>query len=209
MRLTGRNAIVYGAGGTLGAAVAAALGRDGAELFLVGRTRDHLEDAAATIAAEGGRAHVAVLDVFDEQAVDEHAGAVVERAGGVDVSINLVGRHEVHGIRLVDMTVPDFTRPLFAGVTATFITARAAARQMIRQGSGVILVLTGEPSTPAALRGGAGPADAATGALVRDLDAEVAPHGVQVVCVRGADTDAICTEAVTLAATDIDNEDDR
>jgi NAD(P)-dependent dehydrogenase (short-subunit alcohol dehydrogenase family) len=141
-----------------------------------------------------------VLDVFDEQAVEDHARAVVESSGGVDVSISLVGRRDIEGIRLVDMTVPDFTRPLFAGVTATFITARAAARHMIRQGSGVILALTGDPLETTPLRGGSGPADAATGALVRDLGIEVAPHGVHVLGVGATGTDQICAEAVALAA---------
>ncbi len=200
MRLTGRNVIVHGAGGTLGAAVAMSFGRQGAAVFLTGRTRAHVEDVAATITAAGGQTHVAVLDVFDEQAVEDHARAVVESSGGVDVSINLVGRRDIQGIRLVDMTVPDFTRPLFAGVTATFITARAAARHMIRQGSGVILALTGDPLETTPLRGGSGTADAATGALVRDLGIEVAPRGVHVLGFGATGTDEICAEAVALAA---------
>ena len=60
--LTSKNAIVYGAGGSLGGAVARTFAREGATVFLAGRTREPLERVAADIAAAGGRAEVAVVD---------------------------------------------------------------------------------------------------------------------------------------------------
>lgn len=180
--LQGKNAIVYGAGGGIGGGVARTFAREGANVYLAGRTRKTLEAVAADIAAAGGSAEVAEVDALDEQAVDEHARAVAAEAGSIDVSFNLISRGDVQGIPLVDMTAADFTRPVTTGLLANFLTARAAARQMVKQGSGVILSLTsGSAKATSPMMGGTGPADAATETFMRYLAAEVGPAGVRVV----------------------------
>jgi NAD(P)-dependent dehydrogenase (short-subunit alcohol dehydrogenase family) len=141
MLLENKNAVIYGGGGSIGGAVAREFAREGAHVFLAGRTRESLEAVASNIEANGGTAEVAVLDALDEEAVDAHAVAVAARAGSIDVSFNLVTRGDVQTIPLVEMTREDFVRPVTNGITANFITARAAARHMIEQGSGVILAL--------------------------------------------------------------------
>jgi NAD(P)-dependent dehydrogenase (short-subunit alcohol dehydrogenase family) len=179
--LEGKNAIIYGAGGGIGGGVARAYAREGARVFLAGRTRESLEAVAKEIAAEGGSAEVAELDALDERAVDEHAREVTEKVGTIDVSFNLISRGDIQGIPLVELTTEDFTRPITTGITANFITARAAARRMIEQGSGVILALDSGSANGSPMMGGTGPADAATDTFVRNLAAEVGPHGVRVV----------------------------
>jgi NAD(P)-dependent dehydrogenase (short-subunit alcohol dehydrogenase family) len=181
MLLEHKNAIVYGAGGSIGGGVARTFAREGAWVFLAGRTREPLETVAADIGAAGGQAEVAMVDALDERAVGEHAQAVAARAGSVDVSFNLVTRGDVQGIPLVDMTVADFTRAITTGITANFITARAAARHMIAKGAGVILALDSGSAHGSPMMGSTGPADAATDTFVRNLAAEVGPHGVRVV----------------------------
>jgi NAD(P)-dependent dehydrogenase (short-subunit alcohol dehydrogenase family) len=174
-------AIVYGAGGGLGGGVARTFAREGATVVLAGRTREPLEAVAGDITMAGGSAEVAVVDALDERAVDDHVRMVAEQAGSVDVSFNLVTRGDVQGIPLVDMTVSDLTRAVTTGLTTNFLTARAAARQMVEQGSGVILTLTsgsGSGGTP--MMGSTSPADAATEAFMRSLAAEVGPQGVRV-----------------------------
>ena len=180
MLLENKNAIIYGAGGSIGGAVAREFSREGARVFLAGRTREPLEAVASDIAADGGSAEVAVLDALDEQAVDEHARAVSSQAGSIDVSFNLITRGDVQGIPLVEMTAEDFTRPITTGITTNFISARAAARHMIEQGSGVILALDSGSANGSPMMGGTGPADAATDAFVRNLAAEIGPRGVRV-----------------------------
>lgn len=185
--LENKNAIIYGAGGHIGGGVARTFAREGATVFLVGRTEATLQTVADDIVAGGGRAHVAVVDALDEPAVEEHARSVVDRAGSIDVSFNLTTRGDVQGTRLLDMHLDDFLRPIANGVQSNFITARATARHMVQRGSGVILMVTsgsGEAWTPPEVwaMGGTGPADAATESFMRYLAAEVGPRGVRVAC---------------------------
>jgi NAD(P)-dependent dehydrogenase (short-subunit alcohol dehydrogenase family) len=179
--LENKNAIIYGGGGSIGGAVAREFAKEGARVFLAGRTREKLEAVAKDIMATGGLAAVAVLDALDEQAVEEHAQAVASQAGSIDVSFNLITRGDVQGIPLVEMTTEDFVRPITTGITTNFITARAAARQMIEQGSGVILALDSGSANGSPMMGGTGPADAATDTFIRNLAAEIGPQGVRVV----------------------------
>ena len=180
MLLEGKNAVIYGAGGSIGGAVAKEFAREGASVFLTGRNRENLETVAREITAAGGSAEVAVVDALDEEAVDEHARAVASRVGSIDVSFNLITRGDVQGIPLVEMTTADFVRPVITGLTTTFITARAAARHMVEQESGVILALDSGSASRSPGMGGTGPADAATDTFVRNLAAEIGPRGVRV-----------------------------
>jgi NADP-dependent 3-hydroxy acid dehydrogenase YdfG len=92
MLLENKNAIIYGAGGSIGGGVARTFAQEGATVFLAGRTHKTLDQVAEDITAAGGRAEVAVVDALDEQSVDEHARAVVAQAGTIDVSLNLITR---------------------------------------------------------------------------------------------------------------------
>jgi NAD(P)-dependent dehydrogenase (short-subunit alcohol dehydrogenase family) len=180
MLLENKNAVIYGGGGAIGGGVARTFAGEGARVFLAGRTRGPLEAVAAEIEAAGGSAEVAELDALDEQAVDEHASTVCSLAGSIDVSFNLISRGDVQGIPLVDMKAEDFTLPITTGITSNFINARAAARRMIEQGSGVILALDSGSANGSPMMGGTGPADAATDTFIRNLASEVGPHGVRV-----------------------------
>ena len=102
--LDGKTAIIYGGGGGIGGGVARTFAREGARVFLVGRTRQTLDAVAQDITAAGGSAEVAVLDALDEQAVDAHVADVVARTGRVDVSFNLISRGDVQGTPLVEMS---------------------------------------------------------------------------------------------------------
>lgn len=185
--LTSKNAIIYGAGGSLGGAVARTFAREGATVFLAGRTREPLERVAADIAAAGGRAEVAVVDARDERAVDEHADAVAAKAGGIDISFSLVWRGDDQGTPLAEMTLDRFTEGIVSGVTTAFLTARAAARHMTRRGEGVILHLSsGSSRGTQPLMGNTGPTDAAVDAFHRYLAAELGPHGVRVAGIHTA-----------------------
>src|ERR1700716_3382443 len=121
--LDGKTAIIYGGGGGIGSGVAETFAREGARVFLAGRTRQTLEAAAKAITAAGGSADVDVLDAHDEQAVEEHVRLVIGRTGSVDVSFNLISRGDIQGIPLVSMTADDLLRAPIDGLRTNFLTA--------------------------------------------------------------------------------------
>ena len=134
--LEDKSAVIYGGGGSIGGAVARAFAREGARVFLAGRTAAKLEKVAADIRAAGGAVETAEVDALDGKAVDDHADAVAAEAGGIDVSFNLISHGDVQGTPLAEMSLEDYIQPVVTAVSTTFLTARAAARHMIRQGSG-------------------------------------------------------------------------
>ena len=185
MLLEGKNAVIYGGGGSIGGAVARAFAREGARVFLAGRTRAKLEIVAEEIRSAGGMAETAEVDALDERAVDEHAEAVAAQAGGIDVSFNLISHGDVQGTPMVEMSLADYERPVVTAVRTTFLTSRAAARHMIQQGSGVILVFggSGDPLRGYYL-GGLQVAFEALESMRRQLASELGPHDIRVVTLR-------------------------
>ncbi|GGU98403.1 3-oxoacyl-ACP reductase [Actinomadura cremea] len=179
MMLKDKNAVIYGAGGPVGTGIAKAFAREGARVFLTGRTQGKLDRPAKEIAEIGGLADTAIVDALDEDAVGEHARSVAAQ-GGLDISLNLVSRGDAQGVPLADMATADFTRAIVNGVTTTFITAKTAARHMTEQGSGVILAFNSGSAHGSPMMGNTGPADAAIDTFVRNLAHEVGPSGVRV-----------------------------
>src|SRR5712692_1119826 len=185
--LKNKVAVIYGAGGAIGGAVARAFAREGAKLFLTGRLRAPVEAVAKDIVYAGGSAEAAEVDALDEQAVDKHLQSVIDKAGRVDISFNAVSIPEakILGVPLVELDAEQFSLPITAYTTSYFLTARLAARRMVPNKSGVIMTVTALHSrTGLPLAGGYGPAMAAKEALTRDLSAELAPHGIRVVGLR-------------------------
>lgn len=189
MLLEKKNAIVYGAGGAIGSAVAYAFASEGARVFLTGRTDTALEVVAEKIRASGGSADVATVDALDEEAVEAHADEVLRNAGSLDISFNAISLPQtgIQGTQLADLSLDGFYLPVATYPKANFLTTRAAARRMRERGSGVILTITASPSRTAVPRmGGMAPAWAAVESLSRGLAAELGPYGVRVVCLNAA-----------------------
>ena len=185
--LNNKVAVIYGAGGAIGSAVARAFAREGAKVFLTGRLRPPVEAVAKEIVSAGGSAEAAEVDALDEQAVDEHLQSVIEKAGRVDISFNAVAIPDttILGVPLVEQDVEQFSLPITTYTRSYFLTARLAARHMLPKKSGVIMTVTTLHSrTGLPLVGGFGPAQAAKEALTRDLSAELAPQGIRVVGLR-------------------------
>ncbi len=177
-----KNAVIYGGAGSVGAAVARAFAREGARVFLAGRTRATLDQVAEELSSSGGSVETAEVDALDQRAVDEHADAVAERAGGIDVSFNAISHGDVHGVPLLELSLEDFARPITVAVRSQFLTTRAAARHMTRQGSGVIMAITATTARPALPEiGGTGVTFDAIESQCRQWARELGPHGVRVV----------------------------
>ena len=183
--LNDRNAVIYGGGGAIGGAVARVFAREGARVFLAGRTREKLDAVARDIAAAGGKAETAIVDVFDEGAVDRHADEVAAAAGGIDIALNAVSVPHDQGTLLADLSLEEFLRPIDGFLRSLFITSRAVARRMGDGRPGVVLTLS-EPGAKLAVGGilGHGVSAAGKEAFARLLAAELAPRGVRVVDIR-------------------------
>ena len=179
-------AVIYGAGGAIGGAVARAFAREGAKLFLTGRQLAPVEVVAKEVASAGGSAEAAEVDALDEQAVDEHLQSVTDKAARVDISFNAIGiPNPKIRVPLVELDVEQFSLPIATYARSYFLTARLAARRMVAKRSGVIMTVTSTPSrTGVPFIGGAGAAMAAVEALTRGLSAELAPQGIRVVGLR-------------------------
>ncbi|MGW2560250.1 SDR family NAD(P)-dependent oxidoreductase [Streptomyces sp. NPDC001514] len=187
MMLKDKVAVIYGAGGAIGSAVARAFASEGARLFLTGRHLAPVEVVAKDVVSAGGSAEAAEVDALDEQAVDEHLQSLIDKAGRVDISFNAVGipNTSILGVPLIELDVEQFSLPITTYTTSYFLTARMAARRMVANKSGVIMTVTALHSrTGIPLVGGYGPAMAAKEALTRGLSAELAPHGIRVVGLR-------------------------
>jgi NAD(P)-dependent dehydrogenase (short-subunit alcohol dehydrogenase family) len=187
MMLKDKVAVIYGAGGGIGSAVARAFALEGANVFPTGRNLAPVETVAKDIVATGGSAEPAEVDALDEQAVDEHLESVIDKADRLDISFNAVGipNAGILGLPLAQLDVEQFSLPITTHVTSYFLTARLAARRMLANKSGVIMTVTATHSREGIpLVGGYGPAQAAKEALTRGLSAELAPHGIRVVGLR-------------------------
>lgn len=183
--LEGKIAVVYGGGGVLGGTAARAFAREGAIIYLAGRTRAKMEGVARDIASAGGRVKIAEVDVLDEAALKRHADAVVAEAGRIDIVLNAVGFVHVQGRMLNELSLEEYELPIRNSTRSYFLIAKATAPHLVANGSGVILAL----STPAARLAfpgvlGFGVACAGIEALSRHLAAELGPSGVRVVCLR-------------------------
>lgn len=186
MLLENKNTVIYGAGG-VGSAVARAFAREGARVFLAGHTLTRAKAVVREISSDGGIAEAAQVDALNEQSIEKHIGKVVEKAGNIDVLFNAIGMQDVQGKPLHEMSLEDFTRPIMIAARTQFLTARAVARHMIRQGSGVIMTITAGPARRAFPNvGGFDVACAAIEGLWRTFAAELGPYGIRLVVVGSA-----------------------
>ena len=185
MLLKDKNAVIYGGGGAIGGAVARVFAREGARVFLAGRTMATLGAVARDIGATGGAAETATVDVLDETAVRDHATAVAARAGGIDIALNATGFLHDQGTLLADLSLESFMLPVDRFLRALFITSKAVAPHMGRKRQGVILTLSA-PGARMAAGGHLGHAASAAGieAFSRVLADELGPRNIRVVCLR-------------------------
>jgi len=187
MLLQDKTAIIYGGGGSVGGAVARAFAREGAYVFLAGRTAAKIQNAAEEIRASGGKAEVDIVDALDRDSVEKHLAAVAEKAGPVRLMFNAIDWGDTQGQALVDMTYDRFSGAISTAIQTWFVTGTAAARHMAGHGGGTILGITANVArSPIPMLGGFGIAGAAVEHFLRQLAMEAGPAGVRVCYVRSA-----------------------
>jgi NAD(P)-dependent dehydrogenase (short-subunit alcohol dehydrogenase family) len=196
-----KRAVIYGAGGASGGAVARAFAREGARLFLAGRTLARLDAVARDISAAGGAVETAQVDALDEPSVAQYIAEVAKKAGDIDVSFNAIGMEDVQGTPLIEMSLEDFSHPITIATRTQFLTAKAVAPHMIKQGSGVIMMIIATwARLGVPLVGGFSVACAAMESLSRSLAAELGPKGVRILCLRSAGSPESIAEVLEVHA---------
>lgn len=185
MLLTGRTAIVFGASGAVGGAVARAFAREGAQVVLAARRRAPLEDVAAAIKGGGGLAEVTTVDATDPVAVQRHLAEVVQRHGPITLMFNAISWDDLQGQALAEMPFDHFFAPVRLGLTTWFHTGTVLASHMAQHGGGAILGITANAGRqPFGGVGGFGVACAAVEHYLRQLAVENGPAAVRVCWVR-------------------------
>ncbi|HOA93324.1 MAG TPA: SDR family NAD(P)-dependent oxidoreductase [Quisquiliibacterium sp.] len=181
--LTGRTAVVTGGNGGIGLGMARALLASGAQVVIWGSNAAKTEAARAQLAAEGGKVHALVCNVGDEAAVDKAFGESVALLGGrVDACFANAGVSSKKPTPLVEMDYEEFRRVQQINVDGVFFTFRAAARHMVKSGTGGSLVAT---ASTAAIEGAArnshyGASKGAVTSFCRALAVELARHKIRV-----------------------------
>lgn len=183
-RLENKIAVIYGAGG-IGSAIAKAFVAEGAKVFLSSRSASKLDEIKKAIEFDEGTIGTNQLDVLNEQAVEKHLQKVIQLTGRIDISFNTIGipMTGIQGVPLEDIPVDSFLAPIVTYTKAHFITGQAAAKKMIAQGKGVIMMHTPNASrlSPPFV-GGMSPAWAAMESLCQSQSVEWGRKGVRTVC---------------------------
>jgi 3-oxoacyl-[acyl-carrier protein] reductase len=196
--LNGQKALVTGASGGIGAAIARTLHAQGAEVTLSGTRRPALIALAEEL---GAHAHVATADLALPEAADGLVAAAEAAMGRIDILVNNAGVvRDALALRIKD---EDWQKVLDIDLTAAFRLTRAALRGMVRRRHGRVIAIT----SIVAFTGNAGQANyaAAKAALVgmsKSIAAEVAGRGVTVNCVAPGFVETAMTAALSDAQRD-------
>jgi NAD(P)-dependent dehydrogenase (short-subunit alcohol dehydrogenase family) len=183
MRLTGKTALVTGAGTGIGEEIARRLAAEGAAVVVAGRHAANIAEVATGIREDGGEAVAVQVDVADSAAVRAAVALAGERYGQLDIAVAnaaLAGSAAYHG-PLIEITDEQWNDLIAVNLSGVFYTAREAARVMLPRGTGCIITIGSvnsfvpEAGVPAyaASKGG-------VLMLTRSLARDLAPHGLRV-----------------------------
>jgi NAD(P)-dependent dehydrogenase (short-subunit alcohol dehydrogenase family) len=183
--LQGRNAVIYGGGGSLGSTIAKAMAKEGAKVFLAGRHLTSVQELADEIVGAGGRAEAACIDATNESEVKAFVDSITRSGAMLDLSFCAINYQVVQNLPLIQLSVEDFVRPVSIAMRSQFLTSTAAAKIMMKQRSGVILSLTATPGGIGyPFTAGFAPACSAIESFSRNLASELGTYGVRVVNIR-------------------------
>jgi NAD(P)-dependent dehydrogenase (short-subunit alcohol dehydrogenase family) len=179
--LSGRRAIVTGAAGGIGAALARGIAREGAMVACVDINEIGVKEVAASIGEAEGRALSVVADVTDLEQVEGMHATIIDSFGGVDLLIANAGGSRGEMIPFLELEPHVWQRMIERNLTSVYLCSLVCARQMATNGDGTIVVTSSQLSEVA--RPGMGHYAAAKGGvrqLVKVMAVDLAPHGIRV-----------------------------
>ncbi|HEX3952227.1 MAG TPA: SDR family oxidoreductase [Stellaceae bacterium] len=176
--LTGKVAIISGAGKNIGKAIAEALARDGAAVVINGRgDRAIIEETASEIRAAGGQAMPYLADISKPDAVEAMVEAAVKEFGGVDIAVNNAGLRRQTAF--LQMNLQEWHEILSVALDGAFIMAKATAPEMIKRGGGAFIGLSGVSHHAGSTgRIHVNASKAGLEGMIRGLAMELAPHNI-------------------------------
>ena len=187
LRLTGKVAVVTGAGRGLGRQMALALAEAGADVVCAARTQQQIERTAADIVALGRRALAQPTDVRDSQQCDALISRAAQEFGRIDIMLSNAGIGDMRGANaeLWDVDDADWHDTLDVNLSSAFYCARAASKQMVAEGHGgtIINLASGTALRAYPMSFGYGAAKAGVIALTKSLSTMLAKHEIRVNCI--------------------------
>jgi NAD(P)-dependent dehydrogenase (short-subunit alcohol dehydrogenase family) len=180
-RLTGKVALVTGAGSGIGRAAALTFARQGASVVLAGRRMPELKAVTQEIIAANGSALAIPADVSDESAIEALIISIVDRFGQLDAAFNNAGTASGFG-PISDLSVQDYDRTMAVNTRGVWLLMKHEIKAMLAQGTGGAIVNT---SSIAATGGTAGlsiyaASKGALDSMIRPIALEVGPAGIRV-----------------------------
>jgi 3-oxoacyl-[acyl-carrier protein] reductase len=178
--LTNKFALVTGAGGGIGRAIAMALASEGAKVALTGRNVSRLEQVMGEVQQAGGQAAVWQMDVSDESAVETTVGAILHSWGQIDILVNNAAI--IHPRTPVwETPISEWDEEMAINLRGTFLCCHYVLPQMVERGQGVVINIGSSSGTIAEdLYGGYGATKWGVIGYTTSLAKSVRPHGVRV-----------------------------
>lgn len=141
MLLAGKVAVIFGGSGAIGSAVAHAMAREGAHVYLGARSQEKLDWAASSIRTAGGAVETFVTDVLDEYGTSKQVTHLAQQTGGIDVVVNATGFRHEQGKRIEALSLSEFMSGITPFLSAQFNIAKAITPHMGGNRAGVILTV--------------------------------------------------------------------
>jgi 3-oxoacyl-[acyl-carrier protein] reductase len=189
-KLQGKVALITGSSSGIGRACALALAEEGANIVLTARRQERLADLEQAIQKVGGKAISVVGDAREEETAQKTVESALKNFGKLDILINCVGMGYYKNI--VDTSPAEYDEMMDTNVRSTFLFTHFAVPHMIKQGSGIILMI----ASMAGIYGFAGQAiycasKFAEIGFTQALDKELRPYGIKVgaICPGGTKTE--------------------
>lgn len=199
MLLAGKVAVIFGGSGAIGSAVAQAMAREGAHVYLGARSQEKLDWTASRLRTAGGTVDTFITDVLDEHDASKQITQLAQQTGGIDVVVNATGFMHEQGKHIEALSLPEFMSGITPFLSAQFNIAKAVTPHMGGNRAGVILTIVA-PAAPMAMPGHLGHivGCAGTEAFIKALASETGPINIRVVGVRShAIVDAVAASSYT------------